>query len=87
MPACVAAVEDNAEVEHATLLLYEVVVPRVAADLEALLRSHSDKLITNFRLSAALHSHGVNVRHLFRVFQHAKDTMFRGEHVLLRLCV
>ncbi len=61
------------------MLLYDVVIPRVAADLEALLRSHSDKLITNFRLSAALHSHGVNVRHLFRVLQCAQDVTFRGE--------
>lgn len=77
MCAC-DTVEDNAEVEHATTLLYDFVIPRVAADLEALLRSHSDKLITNFRLSAALHSHGVNVRHLFRVLEFASDSTFRG---------
>jgi hypothetical protein len=65
--------DENEQVENATMLLFDCVIPRVAGDLETLLRSNSDKVITSFRLSAALHSHGVNVRHLFRVMECSRD--------------
>lgn len=59
-------------------MLFEFVIPRVALDLASLLRSNADKVITSFRLSAALHSHGVNVRHLFRVYQCTTDASLRA---------
>ena len=41
--------------------------------LPTLLHSNPDKHILSFRLSAALHSHGVNMRHLFRVLELTED--------------
>ncbi len=61
---------DNREVGDATHHLYLHIIPAVAADLESLLQFKSDYSVTQFRMSSMLHSNGVNVRHLFRIFQH-----------------
>lgn len=63
---------DNAEIEAASKHLYDVVIPAVAADLESVLQFKSNLSVTQFRMSSMLHSNGVNVRHLFRVYEHTK---------------
>ena len=63
---------DNSEVEDATNHLFDEVIPSVAADLEAVLMTRAEDFISTFRLSSMLHSNGVNIRHLFRIYEHLK---------------
>jgi tetratricopeptide (TPR) repeat protein len=69
---------DNREVEQATLHLRSAVIPAVAAELESVLQVKSDYAVTQFRMSSMLHSNGVNVRHLFRIFEHLRGKTARA---------
>lgn len=61
--------EDNSEIDEATLFLHRVTIPMVAANLESVLKTRDDYAIMAFRLSTLLHSQGVNIRHLFRLYE------------------
>lgn len=69
---------DNEEVEQATSLLFKEIIPRTAQELDQLLQANVKKSILSFRLSPVLHSHGVNVRHLFRVLEHCQSSAARA---------
>ena len=58
--------------------LYDHIIPMVADDLENILDSRGNYVITSFRLSSMLHSSGVNVRHLFRIFDHLTSKTARA---------
>ena len=64
---------DNREVSEATSFLYNQAIPQAAREIENLLHLNADKTITSFRLSAALHGLGINVRHLFRVYENLQS--------------